>query len=619
MTDDIKSMLGKENVTPEHEALLSHCLSLVRRSRCEMAKRYKDWDVQDMVYRGIRCLDRDDIKAAQEGKPVKMITPNTFAQVQTFTSFLFLLFMQNRTYLELLPTGGEDHGTKQSDIESILEYDLRASNWAGVLFQKLLDTSRFGLGVTECSWTRKIIRANVEGPVLTNFDGLVNPVRPESQWQEFVKFEGNQVRPVSPYRFFPDTNFPITEFQRGEFCAAEEEYSISSLRALEAAGEVFGVDNIPPLPKNFAKNRGAESRTVLDFTQRSVIGASSGQSEGTAIVTKMQVRIVPSKFKLDGDKPLGPETFPILYHIWYANDSRIIRAEPAYWWHDKFGWTVSQFTPDMHHTVNLGLADLIYRLQEVISWLYNSRITDVRRNMRGRNIINPLLVDMKSYDSEGDIFMRSGANASLLDRAIRPLDVNEVTASHVQDAQMLMQLMEVVTGVNGNAMGQYSSGRRSAEQTRVVTAGSVGRMKMHGQLIFADGIAPLGEMMVSNSRQSLSMERFNLVIGRDAVANPMRFIDFKGTPEEVICNGDYFTFDSTLQSEKGFIAQALQELFAQVAANPMIAQQLDIDPRTLLNEIQRLRGAGSMTRFSLAQNVAAGAPPLMQPQMPPMV
>jgi hypothetical protein len=614
MNEATLKLLRKPEIDQEHTALLEHCKALVKRSRCKMSERYSDWDNQDLVYRGIRCLDKDDVKAAREGKPVKMVVPNTFAQVQTFVSFLFLLFTQNRTYFELVANGTEDHGNKQKDIEAVIEYDLKMSKWVGILYQLLLDTARFGLSVTECSWSRKVVRAYVEQPVVTNFNGLVNPVLPGSEWQDFVKFEGNQVKSVSPYRFFPDTNFPITEFQRGEFCAVEEEFSISQLRELESVGEVAGVELIPPLPRNFAKTRGAETRTVLDFTQKSVYQNSGGQSEGTALVTKMQVRIVPSKFKIDGEKTLGPETFPVLYHIWYANDSRVIRAEPAYWWHDQFGWTVGQFTPDMHHTLNLGLADLVYRLQDVITWLYNSRITDVRRNMRGRNIVNPAMIDMKSYDSEGDIYVRSG-NAGPIERAILPLNVNEVTASHVQDAQVLAQLMEVVTGVNGNAMGQYSQGRRSAEQTRVVTSGAAGRMKMHGSLIFSDALAPLAMMMTSNSRQQLSVERFNLIIGKDAVLDPTRFISFKGTPEEVIVNADYFTFDGTLQSEKGYVANALQELLATAMSNPLVAQQLDLDPRALMREIMFLRGVGSTQRFSLSQNVAAGAPPLPMPQI----
>ena len=82
---------------------------------------------------------------------------------------------------------------------------------------------------------------------------------------------------------------------------------------------------------------------------------------------------------------------------------------------------------------------------------------------------------------------------------------------------------------------------------------------------------------------------------------------FKGTPQEVIGGADYFAFDSTLQSERSFIAQSLQELLVAVIQNPQAAQMLDLDPRSMMNEIQFLRGAGNVSRFSLSKQVASGS------------
>jgi hypothetical protein len=76
-------------------------------------------------------------------------------------------------------------------------------------------------------------------------------------------------------------------------------------------------------------------------------------------------------------------------------------------------------------------------------------------------------------------------------------------------------------------------------------------------------------------------------------------------------------FDSTLQSEKGFIAQSLQELLVAVINNPVAAQQLDIDPRAMLEEIQYLRGVGNVGRFSLSQRVASGQVPPLPPAVVP--
>lgn len=592
-------MLNKEGEqSPEHTALLTHARDLIKLSRSKMSAKYTDWDLQDEVYRGVRYPDKEDKKASQKGEPEKMVVPNTFAQVMTFTSFLFLMLNQNKNFFELDNSGDEDAGTKRTDLELVLRQQVRANSWNKLLFQHLLDTARFGTAPLECAWTRKTTRAYITPePTVVTVNGLTVPVRAGSSWEEFVKYEGNTVRALSPYRFFPDTRFPLSEFQRGEFCGSEEEYSVGDLKLLEKAGEVAGVDHIQPMAANFGEVRGGVTRStsVLDETWRK--NFSSSNTKATVIVTKMQVRIIPSKFKVDGEKTLGPEEFPILYHLWYANDNRVIRCEPAMWWHDQFGYTLSQFTPDMHHTLTLGLADLVYRLQDVITWFVNAHVTSVRRVMNNRFVVNPTLIDTKSLDGEGDIYMRAGVSAAFADKALRQLQVQDVTSGHMNDVETLGRLMEIVTGVNGNAMGQYNSGRRSATESRNVNAGAAGRMKMHGSLIWETCFNPLGAMMTTNSRQALSQEMFTLFTG---VQDPQRYAAFKGTPQEVICGSDYFNFDSTLSSERGFMAQSLQELFsAIVTSNPQAAQDVtnSINPVKLIDEIQYMRGAGNVSRF----------------------
>jgi hypothetical protein len=440
---------------------------------------------------------------------------------------------------------------------------------------------------------------------MMNFAGAQVTGRSGSEWQEFVRYEGNLVRSISPYRWFPDTRFPLVDFQRGEFCASEEEYAISQLRKLEDSGEVAGVDFIREFTTDLYKLRGGDSRFSFDVVAETKKIAGSlwkpGQSEGTVIVTKLQVWIVPSKYKIGpSEKKLGPEEFPVLYHVWYANDNRVIRCEPAYWWHNRFGWSLGQFTPDMQHTVSLGLADLIYRLQDVISWHINSRITDVRRNLRGRLIVDPGGVETASLDGDGDVYLRSNVSKAGVDRFVKQLEMRDVTAAHLQDAEILGKIMQTVTGVNDNIMGQYNQGRRSAQEARTVLSGASGRMKLHGELIWESCFAALGKMMLSNARQSLSSDSFVRLIGGDPNEAAQRFQVFQGTPEEIICGDDYFTFDSTLQSEKGFMAQSLQDLLAVIIqSDPVAAARIsqEVNPTKIVDEIQYLRGAGNIKRF----------------------
>jgi hypothetical protein len=257
--------------------------------------------------------------------------------------------------------------------------------------------------------------------------------------------------------------------------------------------------------------------------------------------------------------------------------------------------------------LTLGLADLIYRLQDVITWHINSRITDVRRNMRGRLIVDPSGVDTVSLDGDGDVYLRSGVSRAGVDKWLKQLDLRDVTAGHLTDADILGKIMQAVTGVNDNLMGQYNQGRRSAQEARTVLSGAAGRMKLHGALIWDAGCAPMGRMMLANARQSLPVSEFMAVIGAPDPNDPVaiqemqeRYNEFKGDPQEVVRGADYFTFDSTLQSEKGFMAQSLQDLLAAILqSDPTAAGRLtrEVDPAKIVEEIQYLRGAGNIKRF----------------------
>jgi len=620
MVPHLTEELKKEAVSDFHEQLLRECLEDVKRSRSRMSKNYSKWDMHDEVFRGERRLDEEDVKQAIKDKPTKMVVPNTFAQVMTFTSFLFLLFKQNATFFELKPTGSEDYGQKWEDSENILNRDWNRSNGSKNLFQFLLDVGRFGTGILETSWTEETTKIFVKPTpqditqILAGVP-LTAPAASAAEWKTFTKFEGNLIRSVSPYRWFPDPSFPISDFNKGNFCASEEDFTMAGLRKLEDDGLVAGVDFIQGLPKNLEATRGAITR--MTFAIPHVWDASNRKSQ--VIVTKMRRWIIPKDFKMQDGKTLGEETWPVLYNIWYANDNRIIRCEPCEEWHQTFGYGVGQFTPDMHRDT-WGLADLIYRLQDVISWFVNSHITSVRRVIQNRMIVNPDVIEMKSYDGEGDIFTKKGMGRQAAAQGVTQLAVQDVTGNHMTDVDILGKLMQMVTGVNDNFMGQMNSGRRSAQENRVQTAGAAGRMKMHGHLLWESGLAPIGRMMLSNSRQSLSMTSFGWALGgvKDPQMLQQRYLEFQGTPEEIVCGDDYLVFDATLSSEKGFAAQQLQELLSMIiTANPMAAQQLTsrIDPAKIMAELQYLRDGTPIERFMYSPEEQAQQMQLQMAQM----
>lgn len=609
MLEHVEQELGKEEPSEELTKLLHSCLSNVKASRSIMSRKYSSWDLQDQVYRGERSLDKDDIKEARQGKPTKMVVPYTHSQVMVFVSFLFLLFKQNDNPFELAPTGVEDYGTKWKDCEAVLKRDWSKSYGSRILFQFLLDTARFGTAPLEVRWDKQTVKCWIapENPMQSVLGGVPVLAPQAPGYQDVLKFEGNLVRNVSPFRWFPDTTFPICDFEKGNFCATEEDFTMAGLRQLEKDGMVTGIDWIKAPPRNWLDFRGGDFRNTWNWLGD---GAwSNDKDDAKVIVTKIRKKIVPKDY-LFGDKPLGEEEFPILHTIWYANDNRIIKLEECREWHQSFGTAVGQYTPDMHHSLTNGLADLIYRLQDVITWFVNSHITSVRRVIQNRNVINPSLIEMKSYDGDGDIFMRKGVGRMDPRAAVSQLPAQDVTAGHMNDVDTLGKIMQMVTGVNEQMQGQYTQGRRDATQSRLVAAGSGGRMKMHGQLLWEAGLGRIGSMMLSNSRQSLSLSSFGRALG--GISDPQnlmqRYAAFKGTPEEVIGADDYLGFDSTLQSEKGYMAQNLQELLGMILqANPQAAQILaqDVSLTKVVSEMFYLRDGTPIERFKPDQQELA--------------
>ena len=562
-----------------------------------MEKNYSTWDYRDEVFRSERKMDGEDHQAAKHNEPIKQTVPLSFAQVQTFVSFCFLLFTQNRRFFEYIPTGAEDYSVRNL-VELVTERDLRHNNWSTILFQFLLDIAKYGVGVIKHSWTTDYQHVKLDNPVsiVPTDSAELTADQPLSSYQKLIRYQGNKLVSISPYKFLPDTRLPLTRFQEGEFCASEEEKSLLELKRLELDGVVTGVKFIEQVENDDVE---AVKKRRVTFDPH---GTADAEQPETVLLTEMQVRIIPKDFTVDGKTPLGDESHPVMFLFWMVNDNRIIRAEPMGYLHDQFTFDVAQLTPDQHHSVNQSLTDTISGLQDVIDWFVNARVASVRRTLDNQLIVDPTHVDMSTVENRSRIIkLKRNAAGQSINRFVHQLQVNDVTSGHLGDAGSLMEIMQLVTGVSDNAMGQFASGRRSATEARAVNQGSASRLRMVCNVIWNQAMNPLGQKLSLNLRDGLEQEQFVKVVGEqsdDAQLFPL----FKSSPERLVGSVDFFVFDGTLPTEKGLISQSLQELFIAFMQNPQMALQFNIDPTKLLEEINTLRGVYNLERFSLSSN-----------------
>lgn len=585
MEKRISDELEEKQLTKFHQDLLSKCLDLVKSSRSKMAERYTSWDRQHEIYLSRQPIDKQDRQNIDQGIPAKMIVPLTFAQVQTFVSFCFLLFGQNKRFFELESTGEEDHIINDA-TELVIDGDLKANKWPLLLYQFLTDVSKFGLGVFRTSWCVEKCDVPVEKPKQIN----ANVTAQQTSDEEVVSFEGNRIRNISPYQFYPDHRLPVRDFQRGEYCASIEEYTKSELQSLERDSQIVGLEHVSKL--SIAHDYG------LDKVRFAAIDPRNPQ-DGLYAITPIQLRLVPDDWKLaNGRGKLGESKRPRLYNVWIANDERIIKLEPLGSFHNDFTYSAHELLPDIHEKLNLGLAELIDVLQSVVGWFINSRIQSVSRTIDNWLVADPSGIDLATIENRSRVILLKKAAARLgVERFVKQLTVQDNTTGHITDANMLMQLLQTVTGVNENAMGQYNSGRRSATEARAVISGASARMRMLAELIWTGGIAPVGRQIMLNSRQSMSQETF---VRRVGLGKADQFQFFHLAPRDLVANYDHFIMNGTLPSEKSFLAQSLQELLGIILQSPDAALMFNLDPNKLIREIYELRGIAGLGRFGFS-------------------
>lgn len=596
--EEINNQLKQEELTEFHKGLLTEIKGMLKASSSKMSTYWDGWENADKSYRGYKVYDKEDEKSAAKGEPHKILLPLTFAQLQTAASFIFSTFTQKERFFELSGTSSED--VKYSEaMETDLAYQTNKDKLTSKVYAFVLDNLKYGIAVAKVTWDRETCKLRVANQVpqptpLQNvgaFFGL--PVQPKMVTQETVAdvlmYEGNRIKNISPYCFLPDPELPVARFQEGSFCAYEEIVAKDKIKKLEGQ-EYFGTKYVTDIKKDVTENEERRRWWKLLDKDETLTSSDTKIDRSAWVFTEIQLNINPKEYKEKFDVDLGPEDYPIKFVAVVINDSRIVSFRPLGYLHNNFTYVVSEFLPDHNEFLSQGLTDCIAELQNLATWFANSRVANVKKVIKNQLLVKPEEVFIEDIvDNQPYIRIKSKVGASL-ESSIKQLNVTDVTSSHINDMKMVIDLMQQVTGVNDNAIGQYASGRRSAFESRQVNAGAAMRLKMHATLQWMNGIEPLAQMMLANTRQNRTKEAYNEIVGANlAQTAPFEKV-ILADPNRIAGGYDFVPYDGTLPSEKNSQAQILQELLTTIIANPMVAQATGIQIKPLLARIGELTG-----------------------------
>lgn len=607
MPPQLIKLLSQATPGKFHDELLRHVKDLVTLSRGEMEKNYDKWDMYDLMWRGKKDRDTQDVKASERKEPEKLCIPISYSQIETFVAFCNQVFTQRPTFYELSASGTEDIQAAKV-AESVLEHNLNYNNFKGDKLQQFLrNIGRFGIGIIKHSWDQKTCKVEQMVPMpMQVAPGMPQPINPPmmSQLTDVVSYQGNIITVVSPYRFFPDPRVPITRFQEGEFCASEDDYGKHQLRRLERQGIIAGLEHIKPFKTEVLTDSKRKFNFAIDTI--GVPGVNSGATQNFYTVTEVEVELIPSEWDIEGT-PLGSSDEPEKYVVWYANDNRLIRIEPKNYLHNEFNYDVSQFTNDNLQYINGGLGEILAQLQDVQNWLINSHITSVRKVISNMLIVDPKGVEMKDLDDRKPIIrLKPTVQGSGVERWIKQLNVQDVTQNHIADAGVMANFGKETTGITENLLGQFASGRRSATEARNVSSNAAARLLLTAISIWGTALLPLARKLLSNCRDGMDIPQLVKAIGASNVQNNQfgvqQFITADKT--QLVGNYDFLPFDGTLPSQRGAVAQVLQELLSVMMARPESAFLFQLDPTAILLEMLHLRGIRNVDQFRLSPDKA---------------
>jgi len=611
MTEDIRARLADPD-TAIHATLAGFLRRRIEAAERHWNQRHDAWREAERLHRAYREPDQDDRRVARqkltEGVQ-KIVVPYGYAQVQSMVAW-FMTVLTERSPLVPVRADSPNDVYAAMLMEEVLQYQLDRMDppWVLGLYQWLLDAHRYGVGVVKNLYTirewpdmRRRFRQVMEPltGMMLDVDEIVE--------EDVIAYEGNEVLNVSPFDFLPDPARSLGEFQRGEFVFHRMRRSRTELLQKQAQGLYTGVDSIPKDATRGEWGATAVGETASDLAR--INGMPTGNDdldtdrEPYVTIHEGWIFLEPRQLAKLGLTPEGMDSrTPRLWVFTMANRTRVLRAEPANLPGRRFPFEVFEANYDIHSPGNPGIIEMTKGLEYHLSWLFNSRMMAVRKTLNNELIVDPSMIEASDLEDPqpGKLLRltRAAQNSGLIDKAVFPLPVQDVTANHHQDSRVVQEIMEQMTGAGRLLMGMPNTGRRAATEVQGMLNLSSGRMKMLAETFCAQGYRPLCHQWTRNT-QVFMAESLNLRV-KENLANIAGAEQLQILPQMLQGSFSFPLLEGGVPSDKLVTSQVLRELlqtgFQSGAAQPLLQQINWLELYAYFLRIMGIRNVGQFVQ-----------------------
>lgn len=600
--------------TPEHDRVREAIRQRREMSRQKMADRYSKWsDMEDRAQAYITPTENDSRRDAERkaGKPqyTTIEIPYSFAMLLTAHTYWTSVFLSRNPVFQYDGRHGETQ-QKTLALEAVIDYQLTVGDWLVPLYIWLMDMGKYGIGVIGNYWADDYAITSVTKDVPVSYLGLEVPGK-FKKVRETIRipgYSGNKLYNVRPQDFFPDPRVSIARFQEGEFCGRRTELGFNTILRRATDGVYFNLEAVKRnMEKWGMKREDGSSRLILPDPMETFYNSSAGNSDTKRAksfleVFELTVELSPQEWGL------GKSDYPEKWVFSLINDEVVVGAQPQGLYHDSFAFDVIEYEVEGYALAKRSMLEILDPLNTTLSWLFNSHMHNVRKTINDQLVVDPSRVVMKDLtDPNAGRLVRLKPEAYGTDPklAVNQLQTVDITRSHMQDALVVIDMMQRLTGVVDNVMGQVNSGgRKTATEVRTSSSFGVNRLKTACEYASAMGFSPLSRKLVSNTQQRYDGEKQFKIAG-DLIRQKTPVMV---TPDMIAGQFDYVPIDGTMPIDRFAQASLWKELMMLFLKAPQLAQSYDVPG--IMGLVAQLSGVKNLDQYRLQavpdQQVANG-------------
>jgi hypothetical protein len=567
-----------------HDSIVSNLITYARTSYDVMKRRHPYWrSIDHTLTAYITLSDKEKIeksKDEKDNKPVAVVVPYSYAALETILSYMVTAFFDMPIF-KYNPFSSEDV-IGVAILEKIIEAQCLRNSVALNLHTQFRDSFVYGFGVSSPYWREEF------GSV-TIFDASGSKSRIKK-----MLFEGNALINIDPYKYLPDPSVPIHDPQRGSFCGWFNSTNYTELMSLEQYDD-------RSFNAQYVKHIDGRSSILEESAGRETkFGGESRLASNDDIVSPvdelvMIVNLIPQEWKL------GKEKYPEKWLFRLAGDSILLEASKLDLDHNQYPITVAAPNYDGYSLMPVSSLEIVYGLQEILDFLFTSHVANIRKAINDMLIVDPYLINMDDLRKPGPgklIRTRRAVWGRGVENAVKQLAVADVTRSHMNDAEVVMDVAQRSTGAVDSLMGIMRGGseRRSATESRFTNSGAVSRLAKAARIISLMTMHPMAYQFASNTQQFLDSDTYISIIGRYQQELEEEFgvsYGMKVSPNDVLVNYDIVISDGTV--DRGDYVETWQQIFNTVAANPAVGAGFDVV--RIFKHLARMTGAKNLNEF----------------------